>query len=230
MKLKRVLALLLAFVILLLFLSGCSDYSLSQSQIDEMLAEAREEGYTEGYTTGQDQGYEDGLKDGKVKPDDVYHNGYTRGYEDAKDEYNTDNMDAVREYSYNSGYEDGINAAAEEVQKNLPDRYDEGYNAGKLDGYQAGFDAGKAAVSSYSEPTTSGNTQATVSTPSTAPQQETAPTAATYDYIINTNTGKFHYSWCKSVAKMSEKNKWYYTGTRDSVINMGYVPCKNCNP
>ena len=53
---------------------------------------------------------------------------------------------------------------------------------------------------------------------------------ANCNYVINTNTGKFHYSWCKSVAKMSEKNKWYYTGTRDSVINMGYVPCKNCNP
>ena len=50
------------------------------------------------------------------------------------------------------------------------------------------------------------------------------------DYIINTNTGKFHYTWCKSVNKMAEKNKWYYTGTRDSVIGMGYVPCKNCNP
>lgn len=50
------------------------------------------------------------------------------------------------------------------------------------------------------------------------------------DYIINTNTGKFHYTWCNSVKKMSEKNKWYYTGTRNSVISMGYVPCKNCNP
>ena len=62
------------------------------------------------------------------------------------------------------------------------------------------------------------------------PQQETSPTAATYDYIINTNTGKFHYTWCKSVSKMAEKNKWYYNGTRDSVVAMGYVPCKNCNP
>ena len=50
------------------------------------------------------------------------------------------------------------------------------------------------------------------------------------DYIINTNTGKFHYTWCSSVKKMAEKNKWYYTETRDSVIGMGYVPCKNCNP
>lgn len=50
------------------------------------------------------------------------------------------------------------------------------------------------------------------------------------NYIINTNTGKFHYTWCSSVKKISEKNKWNYTGTRDSVIKMGYEPCKNCNP
>lgn len=65
--------------------------------------------------------------------------------------------------------------------------------------------------------------------PTTSAEAPTTP-PANCNYVINTNTGKFHYSWCKSVAKMSEKNKWYYTGTRDSVINMGYVPCKNCNP
>ena len=49
-------------------------------------------------------------------------------------------------------------------------------------------------------------------------------------YIININTTVFHYPGCHSVSRMKEKNKWYYTGTRDEVINMGYVPCKNCNP
>lgn len=59
---------------------------------------------------------------------------------------------------------------------------------------------------------------------------DTTTPPASCNYIINTNTGKFHYTWCKSVGKMAEKNKWYYTGTRDSVVAMGYVPCKNCNP
>ena len=74
------------------------------------------------------------------------------------------------------------------------------------------------------KPQGSGNTASSNQTTSTT----TPP--ANCNYVINTNTGKFHYSWCKSVGKMDEKNKWYYTGTRDSVINMGYVPCKNCNP
>lgn len=51
-----------------------------------------------------------------------------------------------------------------------------------------------------------------------------------YDYVLNTNTGKFHKPSCNSVNQMKEKNKQEFHGTRDEVINMGYVPCKNCNP
>lgn len=68
---------------------------------------------------------------------------------------------------------------------------------------------------------------------SSAPLDQTTSTTtppANCKYVINTNTGKFHYTWCTSVKKMAEKNKWYYTGTRDSIIAMGYDPCKNCNP
>lgn len=49
-------------------------------------------------------------------------------------------------------------------------------------------------------------------------------------YVLNTNTKKFHYPTCSSVDDMKEKNKQIYTGSRDEVINMGYVPCKRCNP
>ena len=49
-------------------------------------------------------------------------------------------------------------------------------------------------------------------------------------YVLNTNTMKFHYPDCKSVKKMSEKNKSFFEGTRDEVIAMGYTPCGNCHP
>lgn len=49
-------------------------------------------------------------------------------------------------------------------------------------------------------------------------------------YIVNTNTGKFHYPNCSSVKQMADKNKWERTDTRDDIIADGYVPCKNCNP
>ena len=49
-------------------------------------------------------------------------------------------------------------------------------------------------------------------------------------YVINTNTHKFHYPSCKSVKQMKDKNRKDYTGERQTIIDMGYVPCKNCNP
>ncbi len=50
------------------------------------------------------------------------------------------------------------------------------------------------------------------------------------DYIVNTNTGKFHYLFCLSVNQMAEHNKMAYTGSRDNLIAQGYAPCKRCNP
>lgn len=60
---------------------------------------------------------------------------------------------------------------------------------------------------------------------SSAPQESQGIT-----YVLNTNTKKFHYPTCSSVDDMKEKNKQTYTGSREEVINMGYVPCKRCNP
>ena len=49
-------------------------------------------------------------------------------------------------------------------------------------------------------------------------------------YIANTNTKKFHEPTCSSVKDMKEENKWYFTGTRDELIEQGYQPCKRCDP
>lgn len=57
--------------------------------------------------------------------------------------------------------------------------------------------------------------------------EETEPTV---NYIANTNTKKFHYPSCSSVSDMKEENMWYFTGTRDELIEQGYVPCKRCKP
>ena len=60
------------------------------------------------------------------------------------------------------------------------------------------------------------------------PIDEPVPQGTTY--ILNTNTGKFHYPTCGSVKQMKEKNKQEFSGTRDEAISMGYDPCKKCNP
>lgn len=49
-------------------------------------------------------------------------------------------------------------------------------------------------------------------------------------YIFNKNTLKFHRPNCYSVNKIKEKNKGIYTGNRFDLINLGYIPCKNCTP
>ncbi len=59
---------------------------------------------------------------------------------------------------------------------------------------------------------------------------ETALPPAGTDYVLNTNTHKFHYPECSSVKQMKDENKVFYTGTRDEVIAMGYEPCGRCNP
>lgn len=51
-----------------------------------------------------------------------------------------------------------------------------------------------------------------------------------YDYVLNTNTKKFHYPFCDSVQDMKEKNKRYFAGDREDIIRDGYSPCGRCNP
>ena len=51
-------------------------------------------------------------------------------------------------------------------------------------------------------------------------------------YIVNLNpkSQKFHRPDCASVKRMNESNKWYFTGTREELIKLGYEPCEKCNP
>lgn len=66
--------------------------------------------------------------------------------------------------------------------------------------------------------------------PAAKPAETIQPQTSDADYVLNKNTHKFHYPWCSSVDDMKEKNKWEYNGTREEVIEMGFVPCKRCNP
>ena len=50
----------------------------------------------------------------------------------------------------------------------------------------------------------------------------------TRDFIVNTNTHKFHVPTCRSVDDMAEKNKMEYTGTIEELKEMGYTPCGRC--
>ncbi|WP_261433663.1 DNA/RNA non-specific endonuclease [Berryella wangjianweii] len=50
------------------------------------------------------------------------------------------------------------------------------------------------------------------------------------DYVLNTNTHKFHRPDCRHVDQIKPHNRRDVHDTRDSVIGQGYKPCKKCNP
>ncbi len=62
------------------------------------------------------------------------------------------------------------------------------------------------------------------------PKEEPEADAWTMEYILNTNTMKFHYPDCSSVRQMSDANKQEYVGTREDLIAKGYDPCGRCQP
>lgn len=86
---------------------------------------------------------------------------------------------------------------------------------------------GNSAVS-QSAADKSGTQQATVQTESV--KETSAPVSTGTEYILNTNTKKFHYPSCSSVKQMKASNKKEYTGSRDDLIAQRYDPCKKCNP
>ena len=78
--------------------------------------------------------------------------------------------------------------------------------------------------------TTEATTEATTTEVVTTEPTTTEVTTTETTYVLNMNTGKFHYPSCSSVDDMKESNKTYHTGSRDEVIGMGYSPCGRCNP
>lgn len=75
-------------------------------------------------------------------------------------------------------------------------------------------------------------TQPTEAPPTQAPdaEQPTTQAPAGKNYILNTNSHKFHLPGCSAAGKISEQNREEYTGTREELIAQGYDPCKLCDP
>ncbi len=48
------------------------------------------------------------------------------------------------------------------------------------------------------------------------------------EYILNKNTHKIHLPTCSSVNDMKDKNKDYYSGAMEDLIENGYSPCQRC--
>lgn len=50
------------------------------------------------------------------------------------------------------------------------------------------------------------------------------------DYVLNTKSKKFHYTFCEWAQKINDRNRADYTGSREDLIAQGYSPCGGCNP
>lgn len=62
------------------------------------------------------------------------------------------------------------------------------------------------------------------------PRNTRAPDGEAENYVLNRKSMKFHDPSCTGVKDIKEKNRWDYRGSRQSVLDMGYNPCKICNP
>lgn len=49
-------------------------------------------------------------------------------------------------------------------------------------------------------------------------------------YVISKNTRKFHYASCTYVKRIKNSNRQFFNGSRKTLINQGYSPCKSCRP
>ena len=67
--------------------------------------------------------------------------------------------------------------------------------------------------------------------PESASEPESEPEAEpVVTYVGNANSHKFHAPWCSSVNDMKDRNKVFFYGDRQEVIDAGYEPCKRCKP
>lgn len=58
--------------------------------------------------------------------------------------------------------------------------------------------------------------------------EQTLPSDAVGDYVLNISSKRIHKPSCSSVDDMAEHNKKAYTGTRDALIAEGYRTCGVC--
>ena len=98
------------------------------------------------------------------------------------------------------------------------------YKTGVMTGLAAGSAAGGAASRAASDSTAGKGSEVLTLTPDEdvsdgAGADSRAVVGA--DYVLNTNTKKFHYPYCSSVPTIKQKNRKDFTGSRDELIEMG---------
>lgn len=71
--------------------------------------------------------------------------------------------------------------------------------------------------------------QATTEQTTSQPTQAPSIVVTTRDFVLNTNSKKYHTSSCRYANEISPQNRQEYNGTTDELEGWGYVPCKVCH-
>lgn len=61
-------------------------------------------------------------------------------------------------------------------------------------------------------------------------REDPKPNDVVKNYVLNTNSHKFHRSDCTGISDMKESARQNYKGTRENLIAQGYAPCGKCKP
>lgn len=77
------------------------------------------------------------------------------------------------------------------------------------------------------ESTLSGETGSSTQKPS---KEEKGTDDTSGQYVLNTNTKRFHLPSCSGVAETKEENKEEFAGSRNDLLGRGYEPCGRCKP
>lgn len=77
---------------------------------------------------------------------------------------------------------------------------------------------------------TSGSSDAAEDNTYTSDIENTGEKVESTEYILNTNTGKFHRPSCRMVLRMSDANKKVIKNTKEELLAEGYEACKVCRP
>lgn len=96
--------------------------------------------------------------------------------------------------------------------------------------YKTGDSSYKGGGSSQSSKSSSSQSNKSNSSSVQSSQQQNQNNGQSGEYVLNTNTKKFHYPSCSSAKRIKDSNKQSYSGSRDDLIAQGYDPCKKCNP
>jgi hypothetical protein len=167
MNLKKAFANASSVLLIFVFVA-CN--GISQQEVDQLTAQAYDDGYDDGYEDGDangyadgydqgfvdgqatdadyadgyDDGYVDGYGDGYTDGDaDGYSDGYGDGYNDGYDDGFVDGTDVSYDLGYNDGFDDGYDLGfADGDAIGYDDGFNDGYDLGFTDGYDLGYDDG----------------------------------------------------------------------------------------